>query len=37
MFLSDKYKKLKLSVENNSEIQLLLNKDNLSLEELQLQ
>jgi len=37
MFLSDKYEKLNLSVENNSEIQLLLNKDNLSLEELQLQ
>jgi len=37
MFLSDKYEKLSLSVENNSEIQLLLNKDNLSLEELQLQ
>jgi len=37
MFSSDKYKKLKLSVDTNIYIQYLLTKDNLLLEKINLQ
>jgi len=36
MFSSDKYKKLKLSVDTNIHIQYLLTKDNLLLEKINL-